>query len=148
MYLFRSTNRLYSKESRYPTPQNFVYSYSIIPLHPPKIFISRYCNDFEITPRRSAWKVCIIIPGLKVFEGWWCLKRKVENLSSGSHAPHDLIFGFSIIFNGEFGVIECFHVTSQRPYLNSGAAAMLVYLILRELSSIDMQTFSFVSVDK
>ena len=64
---------------------------------------------------------------------------------SRSTRPH---IWFSIIFNGEFGVIECFHVTSRRPYLNSGAAAMLVYLILRELSSIVMQTFSFVSVDK
>ena len=30
--------------------------------------ISRYCNNFEITPSRSAWKVSINIPGQKVFE--------------------------------------------------------------------------------
>ena len=41
-----------------------------------------------ITPSRSAWKVCTIIPGLKMFELWGCLERKVENLSSGDHVLH------------------------------------------------------------
>ena len=54
----------------------------------------------------------------------------------------------SCIVNG----IECFHVTSQRPcwcpWTKERRPCWCPQLILRELSSIIMQTFSFVSVEK
>ena len=44
--------------------------------------ISRNCNNFAITPSRSAWKVCVHISGIKVVKAVWIFPAKAENPTS------------------------------------------------------------------
>ena len=49
-----------------------------------KNIIFRYRNNFAITPSRSAWKVQIHIPRIKLVRTVWIFREKIEKSSSGS----------------------------------------------------------------
>ena len=84
-----NANSYFKMKSSLPSPSSFR-----------KLPISRYCNNFAITPSRLAWKMRVYITRIKFVRTVWIFREKIENSSSGAlvlHMTSNLIISRQLI---------------------------------------------------